>query len=329
MRNNKTYISLCLIFIAMSLALLLVNYGCRQQKEKAYVIGYVNPNPEEEEGAQGFLRNMPKFGFVEGKNVTYIKFEGRDIKGMEAAVQDMTAKHVDLIFTMTTTAAKIAKQITEGTNIPVVFVMYNAVATGVVKSLIRPEGNLTGVQLRGSTTKSLEFLTAIAPNAKHIFVPVKFDTGAAKQSLEDLKQSAVKCGFKITVSEVATVEELRASMLSMPDDADAVFLLHSWLVGSNIDIVIDNAIKRKVPVISAGHVHYTNGLVLSYGPLDDRTGLQAARLARSILLDKTPPYDLPVETAEFFLGINLKTAQSMGLKIPDDILQQADFIIRE
>jgi putative ABC transport system substrate-binding protein len=328
MKKNKTYIALSLILIAVSLTFLLVNYSC-QEKEKTYVIGYINPNPEEEEGAQGFLRNMPKFGFIEGKNVTYIKFEGRDIKGMEDAVKDMAAKHVDLIFTMTTTAVKIAKQITEGTNIPVVFVMYNAVGTGVVKSLIRPGGNLTGVQLRGSTPKSLEFLLKIVPYTKHIFVPVKFDTGAAKQSLEDLRQSAVKCGFKITVSEVATVEELRASMSSMPKDIDAIFLLHSWLVGSNMDIVIDNAIRRKVPVITAGHVDYKTGVVLSYSPLDDRTGLQAARLAHSILLDKTHPSDLPVETADFFLGINLKTAQSMRLKITDDILQQADFIIRE
>jgi putative ABC transport system substrate-binding protein len=329
MRKNKTYIPPALIFIALSLALLLANYACQQQKEKTFVIGYINPNPEEEEGAQGFLRNMPKFGFIEGKNVTYIKSETKDIKVIENALKNMTAKRVDLIFAMTTTAAKMSKQATEGTNIPVVFIMYNAVGTGVVKSLIHPEGNLTGVQLRGSTPKALEFLLAIMPNAKHIFVPVKFDTGAAKQSLEDLKQSAIKGGFRITVSEVSTVEALRASMSSMPDDTDAVFLLHSWLVGSNMDIVTENALKRKVPTISAGHVDFKNGVVLSYGPLDDRSGLQAARLARVILQDRNSPANLPVETADFFLGINLKTAQTMGLDIPDNILQQADFIVRE
>jgi len=110
--KNKIHISLSLIFIAISLALILAIYACRQ-KEKTYVIGYVNPNPEEEEGAQGFLRNMPKFGFIEGKNVTYIKFEGKDINAMEAAVKDMAAKRVDLIFTMTAPPAKMAKRATE------------------------------------------------------------------------------------------------------------------------------------------------------------------------------------------------------------------------
>ncbi len=327
--KNKMHIFLSIIFIAVSLTLLLVSYGCRQQKEKAYVIGYINPNPEEEEGAQGFLRNMPKLGFIEGKNVTYIKFESRDIKGMEAALRDMAAKHVDLIFTMTTPAAQIAKQVTEGTNIPVVFALYDAVRSGVVKSLTNPGGNITGVQLRGSTQKSLEFLRAITPDIKNIFVPVKFDTGGAVHNLEDLKKDAAKFNIKVTVSEVATVEDLRASMSSMPIDMDGIFLLHSWLVASNINIVIDTAIKRKVPVISAGHVDARNGVVLSYAPTDDRTGMQAARLAFSILHNGILPADLPVETADFFLGINLKTAQSMKLIILDDILQQADFIIRE
>jgi putative ABC transport system substrate-binding protein len=76
-------------------------------------------------------------------------------------------------------------------------------------------------------------------------------------------------------------------------------------------------------------VDFKNGVVLSYGPLDDRSGLQAARLARGILQDKYSPANLPVETADFFLGINLKTARAMGLEIPDNILQQADFIVRE
>ena len=329
MKKNKTHIFLSLIFIAMSLTLLLVNYACQQQKEKTYLIGYVNPNPEEEEGAQGFLRNMPKFGFIEGKNVTYIRFEGRDIKAMEAAVKDMAAKRVDLIFTMTAPPAKMAKQATEGTNIPVVFILYDAVKSEVVKSLTNPGGNITGVQLRGSTQKSLEFLRAVVPKAKHILVPVKFDTGGAPQSLEELKQGAAKFGLKLTVSEVNTVEDLRASMSSIPRDVDALFMVHSWLVGSNMNIILDNAIKRKVPIFSAGHVDYKNGVVLSYAPTDDRTGLQAARLANSILNKGTLPADLPVETADFLLGINLKTAQAMGLEIPNDILQRADFIVRK
>jgi putative ABC transport system substrate-binding protein len=113
----------------------------------------------------------------------------------------------------------------------------------------------------------------------------------------------------------------------MPKDTDVIFMLHTWLVGSHLDAVIDEAIKRKIPVVSAGHVSYDDGVVISYGPLDDFSGAQAVRLAHNIL-SGTPARDLPVETAEFYLGINLKTAKAIGLEIPNDVLQQADFIIR-
>jgi len=324
MKKNKMHSSIILIGIAVLMTGLLITAAC---KGKVYVIGFVNPNPGEKEGAQGFLSNMPKHGYIEGKNVTYIKCETQDKQIIDAAIKDMVKKKVDLIFTMTTPAARMAKKHTEGTNIPVVFAMYDAVSSDVAKSLITPGGNLTGIQFRGSTEKSLEWLLAVVPRAKNIFVPIAFDTGAAKLSLEDLKQAAAKLNLKLTISEVATVEELNASLSSMPKNTDAIFMLHTWLVGSHLDAIIDKAIERKIPVISAGHVSYDDGVVMSYGPLDNFSGAQAVRLADNIL-HGTPPRDLPVETASFYLGINLKTAKAIGLEIPNDVLQQADFIIR-
>ncbi|MBI5632346.1 MAG: ABC transporter substrate-binding protein [Nitrospirae bacterium] len=295
--------------------------------ERKYVIGYVNPNPEENEGAPGFLRNMPKYGFIEGKNVTYIKNESKDMKIIENVLRDMVAKRVDLILTMSTPATKMAKKLTQETNIPVVFIMYDAIGSGIVKSLVEHDNNITGVQLQGSTPKALEWLSVMLPGARHIFVPVSFDTGAAKQSLEKLKQSCEQLGFSLTVAEVKTVEELHASLSSMPKDTDAVFMLHSWLVGSHVAEVIGEANKRHIPVISAGHVDYQHGLVMSFAPADDATGMQAARLAHKIL-HGTPPAHMPVENAEVFLGINLRTARSAGLEIPATVLRRADYIIR-
>lgn len=295
--------------------------------EKKYVIGYVNPNPEEKEGAPGFLRNMPKHGYLEGKNVTYIKNESKDMQVIENVLKDMVAKRVDLILTMSTPATKMAKKLTQGTNIPVVFIMYDAIGSGTVKSFVDHDDNITGVQLQGSTPKALEWLSIMSPGARHIFVPVSFDTGAAKQSLEKLKQSSETAGFRLTVAEVKTVEELHASLLSMPKDVDAVFMLHSWLVGSHVAEVIDEANKRHIPVISAGHVDYQHGLVMSFAPSDDSTGAQAARLAHKIL-EGTPPAHMPVENAEVFLGINLRTARSAGIQVPETVLSRADHIIR-
>ncbi len=318
-----------LLSVMMTAAMILIAIpSCKKPEKRTYVIGYVNSNPEEEKGSQGFLSNMPNYGYIEGQNVTYIRSETRDKKIMENALREMVAKKVDLIFAITTPAAVMARKITEGTNIPVVFVMYDAVGAGVVKSLINHGGNMTGVQLMGSMPKALQCMLAIRPGAKHMWVPVCFDTGAADLSLADLKLGASKRGLRLTVSKVETADELHSALSSMPKGVDGIFILHSWLVGCNVKAVLDEAVRRKIPVVSAGHVHFDDGLILSYGPRNERTGPQAARLADKIL-HGTPAADLPVETSEFFLGINLKTAGATGLRISDDILRQADFIVRE
>lgn len=295
---------------------------------KTYVIGYINPNPTEFEGAQGFLRNLPKYGFLEGQNTSIMKSETKDKAEIEKAIKDMVAKKVDLIMTMTTPASKMAKEFTQGTDIPVVFILYDAIRSGVVESLLTPGGNLTGVQLRGSTAKSLEKLLEIVPNTKHILTPICFDTGAAKRSLEELEDAAGQLRLQLTVAEVNTVDELQITMQSMPEDIDAIFILHTWLVGTNLEPVIAESIRRKIPVISAGHVHFDNGLLFSYGPRDEETGAQVARLAQNILINGRKPSELPVESSDFFFGINLKTAQAAGIEVPYNLLQQADFIIR-
>ncbi|NJD56326.1 MAG: hypothetical protein FIA94_07975 [Nitrospirae bacterium] len=327
--TNKLTKACNAVLPALLLALVFMVYtGCeRLTGPRKYVIGYVDPNPEEKEGAPGFLRNMPKYGYIEGENATYIKTQTKDKQAIEKAIKDMVAKRVDLILIMSTPPVKMAKEITRGTNIPVVFIMYDAVGAGIVKSLADHDSNITGVQLQGSTPKALEWLSAMSPRAKHLFAPVAFDTGAAKQSLVKLEESCAKAGFKLTIAEVKTVEDLRAAMSSMPKDIDAVFLLHSWLVGSHVGEVIAEANKRHLPVISAGHVDYQHGLIMSYGPTDDSVGSQAARLAHKILSGTSPSY-LPVENAEVFLGINLRAAHDAGIEIPEAVLRRADQIIR-
>ena len=111
-RNIVLIIATC-ITAAVLLAVFTIFFISR-----TYLIGYINPNRTEFEGAQGFLRNMPKFGFMEGKNTTYIRCESKDKAEIEKNLKEMVARKVDLIMTMTTPATKMAKAITRGTDIP-------------------------------------------------------------------------------------------------------------------------------------------------------------------------------------------------------------------
>jgi putative ABC transport system substrate-binding protein len=325
MKNNSSHIPVHLGWIALLITVLLVNSACKPKEEKKYTIGIVNPHAESRESGKGFISKLDKLGYIEGENITYIKHESKE--KTEEALRDMVAQHVDLIFAYTTPAAKKAKQAAADTDIPVVFILYDSVESGLVKSLSQPSGNLTGIQLRGSTAKSLEWLLAISPDIKNVFVPVVYDTKAANMTLDDLKKAAAKFNVKLTISESTTAEELHASLSSKPEDIDAVFLPHSVLVEAHLGTFIEKAIKWKVPLASSGHAHFRAGALVCYGPEDTVAGEQAARLADKLLKGQHPG-TVPVETSEFFLGINLLTARAIGMDVPDSVLKQADFIVR-
>ena len=311
--------------VLISLCLSAFFAGCRQPEEKKYVIGIANPSPEDKEITLGIRKGMERFGYIEGKNTTYLLSE--DSRTVGADIRDMAAKNASLIFTVTTPATKAAQEAVERSKISVVFAMYDPVESGVIKSLSAPGINVTGVQIRGSIPKAIEWLLQAVPRVKHLYVPTAYDTKAARQSIEDIRTASSMLKLRVTVSEVSSVEQLRASLSSIPKDVDAIFIPHSILVVSHLDAVVEAAVRRRLPVASGGHAEYNKGVMISYGNDQLRTGEQAARLTQKIL-GGTAPANLPAERADFFLGINLRTARSIGMVIPDDVLRQADFVVR-
>lgn len=317
---RKAKLSLAGLFILT----LLFCINCDFFKKKSFVVGLVNPNRGTWSMVEGFVNGMAEHGYVAGENISYI--EVRSKESLDAEIEGLVKKKVDLLFTVTTPATKAAKKAIEGTGIPVVFSLHDPVHSQIVKNMSRPEGNLTGVQIRGSTPKAVEWLTAVDPGLKNIYVPIAYDTKAATQSVKDIKESASKLGLDVTVAEVETIDDLKAALSSIPKDVGAIFIGHSILVASNMDLIIDRAIELKIPVGSGLEEHFER-ITISYAPDNIRLGKQASRLAAKIL-NGSKPADLPVEVAEFFLVINLKTASESGLEIPNDLLVQADQIIR-
>lgn len=293
---------------------------------KKTTVAIVNPNSANDPMTSGFLDGLTKGGFLEGKNLTLLRWEHK--KGTAEALAEMVGHRPrpDLIFTVTTPVTREALKATTGTDIPVIFAMHDPVGSGLIKSLAQPGGNLTGVQIRGSTPKALEWLLAVAPKTKHLYVPVAYDTKAARQSITDLKALTEPLGIKLTVVEVQTEEELDRALAAMPADVDAGFVVHSILIARHVNKFVAAAMTRKIP-LGSGAAHYANGVTVSFGLDRFRAGQQASRLACKVL-EGTAPADIPTEVATFFLGINLKSAQASGIPIPNDILLQADFIVR-
>jgi putative ABC transport system substrate-binding protein len=322
----KGFVRKC--FAVLSILGVLSLAACGTTKPRAVTIGIVNYSAPLDAIVDGFKEGMAEAGYAEGEKVTYL-YDGAvsSIDALDPAIQKLVAERPDLILALTTPAAQKAKAATQGTKIPVVFApSTDPVSSGLVDSLTHPGGNLTGIRTGGSSAKGLSWLLAIAPGTKTLFVPHDPDDSSSVVGLHELEAAAAPLGLEIRVVEVRTAEEFTAAMDAMPADVDAIFMLPAGLFTSGTPKFVEVSIARKLPILSIAR-QCERGVLISYGHDYRPIGKQVARLAQQIL-NGTPPADLPVETPDWYLCINLQTAQAIGLDIPNDILQQADTIIR-
>lgn len=327
MKNIKTTFYLLLICL-LSASVLLISYSCKR-KEKIYTVGIVNPSAGLKDVATGFKEGMEELGYHEGRNITYV-YDGPlgGIEKVDEKINGMITRNVDLIYSLTTPASKKLKKALSGTDIPGVFgPVFDPVSAGVVESQTRPGGQLTGVKVRGSTAKALEWLLAIVPDVKRIFIPFHITDKAACYTVEDLQDTANKFDIELVTEDVTTAGELEKALTRIPDNVDAVWLTCSHLLFSNVDKIVRAASARNIPVASSTHSRERSGILVTYGENDPRLGKQISRLADKLLKGASPA-TTPVENAEYILVVDLTAAQSLGLEVPEAVLKQADHIVR-
>lgn len=320
-----------MLFIVILYALLPIAAlsGCEQQKKKPPVVGIINPGTGYEEVVKGFKAGMEKHGYSEGITITYL-YDGplKNLNDADARIKGMLANNVDLIYSLTTPATKKVKAALAGTNVPAVFgPVHDPVSSGLVNSLADPGARLTGIKVRGSTPKALEWLRAIVPAVKVIYVPFHITDDAACQTVDDLQETAAKFNIQLVTKNVTNEKELETALMNIPHNADAIWMTCSNLLFSNVDKIVKAASARKIPTASSTHSPYRSGILISYGENDFHLGEDVSRLADKLLKGASPA-QVPVETAEFFLGINLQTARILGIKVPPEVLKQADFLVR-
>ena len=320
-KGIKIAVGLFIVVVMVGAIALLLTHK-QEDTRRSYVIEIASSGANMKGAVRGFIEGMKSYGYEEGQNVSYIVHSGKI--SAEEALDAMAKKNVDLIFTLTTPITKKAKALTSESQLPVVFIMHDPVASGVIDSLVRPGGNLTGVQVRGGTPKALEWLQIIMPQVKRVFVPLGQETMASVQSLQDLQEVSQQLGVSIVSKKILTREELEVALTEMPGDIDAIFMLHSVLIRANVDVLMKIAIERKMPVVST---HHNQEATITFGLNGYSAGVQVSRLAHQILQGGQPA-DLPTEQVDYHLGINLTNAQNIGLPISDEILLQADAIVR-
>jgi putative ABC transport system substrate-binding protein len=323
LRKSFLFISLCII------SLLLAACGGVQAQGKTYTIGVICDHVAVEKSFEGFKEGMVELGYVEDENVTYI-YNGAmpDPQMGEREAESLVAQGVDLIFTIGTQATLQAKQAVEGTDVPVVFApLLNPVEEGIVESIRHPGGNVTGVQMGNTLPKALEWLLKLAPEATEVYVPYNPEDAVSVTAIAPLREAVAALGVELLLDEVDTAEEAMAAIETLPENVGAIFLIPAPSIESRISDVIKTATERGIATGSYMSGHAEAGALVSYTSDFFCMGKQAASLADQTLRG-TAPAGLPVETSEYFLNINLQTAEAIGLDIPDEILRQADTVVR-
>jgi len=321
--------------LAVILSLTLAPLAAEAQPaDKIPRIGFLGSKVAVPQNHAAFLQGLRDLGYVEGRNVV---IEYRDPAGKAERVPTLAAElvalKVDMIVAAYTPYALAAKQATK--TIPIVFVSLDAVSTGLVASLARPGGNLTGVSalLPDSVGKCLELLTQAVPRVGRI--AVLWQRGASPNAEKNMLTAAEEAGRALRVQlkfvearGPADLERAFAEMAKARVDALTVLPTNTVLIRERRRIV-DLAAKHRLPAVySLTEFVVDAGGLMAYGAnVPDLYRRLAVYVDK--ILKGAKPADLPVEQpTKFEFVINLKTAKALGLTIPPSVLGRADEIIQ-
>ena len=320
------------LWLLITVLLLTFSSAEAQLSKKVYRIGYLANAAGMAPREQAFRRGLRELGYVEGQNLV---IEWRFSKGkldlLEALAGELVRLKVDLILAIGVAPTRAAKEAT-GT-IPIV--MGNAdddpVRLGLVASLARPGGNVTGFTNIGSALagKRLELLKETVPKATRVAIlwDPKGQGGAGHA--RETKIAAPTLGVQLQPVEVQGAEDLENAFHSaVKGRAEALIAVHTGLMQTQRARIVNLAVKTRLPVMYTDSQFALAGSLMSYSDDDlDRTRRAASYVDK--ILKGVKPADLPVQQpAKFEFIINLKTARQIGLTIPPSVLGRADRVIR-
>ena len=326
---NKTLLRL--------LTLLLLAAGTfaeAQQPAKIPRIGFLStstPSAAASARADAFRQGLRDLGYVEGKNI-FIEFryaEGKYDRFPELAAELLAFK-VDLIVAPETPAALAAKKTTQ--TIPIITVTAaDPVGSGLVDSLARPGGNITGLSLVAGlemSGKQLELLKEALPKLTHVAVLVNPANPPTAGFVKEAKLAAPSLGVQLRILEARDPKELEGAFSAIKKErVGALLVIAAPFVGINSQIV-SFATNSRLPAMYPYRESVDAGGLMSYGPSQPDLYRRAATYVDKILKGMKPA-DIPVEQPmKFEFIINLKAAKEIGLTIPPNVLVRADKVIK-
>jgi putative tryptophan/tyrosine transport system substrate-binding protein len=302
------------------------------QQTKIPKIGWLAVRPASAAFAiESFQREFRKLGYVDGKNIVFeYRYAEGKLDRLPALADEMVRLKVDVIIAPNTPAAVAAKNATK--TIPIVFIdVTDPIATGLVDSLPRPGGNVTGFTTIGAVLagKRLELLKETIPKLFRVAVLWNPKDSSSVQVWKESQLPARELGLQLHSMEVSSADKYETAFKEATKArSGALVWMDSPLGSANQRLIVDLAEKYQLPAIYARRAVVENGGLMSYGINLDEAFRRAAVFVDKILKGAKPA-DIPVEQpTKFEFIINLKAAKQIGLTVPPNVLVRADRVIR-
>jgi ABC-type uncharacterized transport system substrate-binding protein len=277
-----------------------------------------------------FLEGLRDLGYVDGQSIAVqYRAAAGNLELLPDLARELVDLHVAVIVVTGFQAVQAAKQATR--TVPIVMVAaVDPVATGLVASLARPGGNITGLTLNHPETggKRLELLREVSPRMSRIAVLSNRDNPATAAEWKEIQAAARALRVTLQLFDVKQAQDLLNAFSEMTRQRpDAVLIVMDTVIAPFRQLIADFAAKNRVPSIMALRDYTEWGGLMSYGPSLPELYRRAASYVDR-LLKGAKPSDLPIERpTNFELVINLKTAKALGLTIPPSLLLRADQVV--
>lgn len=302
-----------------------------QSEKKVFTIGISQlvEHPALDSAREGFIDGLKEAGFEDGKNV---KFEVENAQGDFPTTQTIANKFVgekvDMILAIATSSAQSAANATK--DIPILITaVTDPVSAGLVKSLEKPETNVTGTTDMNPIKEQFELLKQILPDAKNVGILYNAAEPNSKVQVDIAKKVAKELGLAIHEATVANSSEVNQAVQTIAGKIDVLYIPTDNTVVSAMGAVVKVCNDAKIPVIGSEKGQVDNGVLaargIDYYLLGKQTGAIAARVLKG-----EKPADIPIEDSkDLKLIINKKSADTLGIKIPDELMSKADEIIEK
>jgi len=302
-------------------------------QKKVFRVGLLQMAPIVSQNMDGFKAGMEELGYREGENITYDYRDAQgDLEKLKAYAKELVAEKPDMIFVNTSPAALEVKEATKGTSIPVVFSMVaDPIGAGLVNSVQSSGNNLTGTSCAyiEIAPKRIQVLRDVDPKVKKVLVFYRPEDKSAGPCTDAIVAKGKELGLEIIPYKISKKEDIEAKLKTLqPGEVDAVMDPGDSMVSSAMDTVIQYAGQLKIPYMALSRGEVDKGATVGYAVDYADLGKQTSLIANQVLSGINPA-DIPFEQPRrWYYAINLKSAQQIGLTVPQNEIEKADYVVK-